>query len=345
MTQETPFGFNTPESPKDYRDIPLSDIAMAVPIPDEYFVDTSKIPVTMQYKRGSCVAHATAKRKEKVEQNDTGVLIQFSPRFLYSIIKKEDGNSEEGTAIRNGLKMLQKYGVCTEATYPSDFKDMSHTEFMDYSKIPEKAFEEAKNYKDTSYAYVAPEKDALKQAIMQSNDGVIARTIMSKNWWTAKDGRVTWSETDLMPLRPHDASSPATGGHAIWLTGFKGDRFYGRNSWSSQWGAKGDFYFDWEDYKKAITEAWVSIDIDNDKLEEIRNLPVHQKITRTLVPGMIGDDVKRIQHVLGVKPETGYFGVLTTQAVINFQKKYGITPTAPVVGPKTKAKLNEIFFT
>lgn len=342
MTQEIPFGFNTPESPKDYRDIPLTDIAMAIPTPDEYFVDISKIPVTMQYKRGSCVAHATAKRKEKVEQNDTGVLVQLSPRFLYSIIKKEDGNSEEGTAIRNGLKLLRSTGVCTESTYPSDYKDMSHADFMDYSKIPPQAFEEAKNYKDQGYAYVAPEKDVLKQAIMQG-DGVIARTIMSRNWWTAKDGRVTWAESDLMPLRPHDANSPATGGHAVWLYGFKGDRFYGRNSWSAQWGAKGDFYFDWDDYKSAITEAWVSTDIDNDKLEEVHNLPKPQPITRYLVLGTWGDDVKRLQKVLGVTPVSGWFGPITLKAVMDFQKKYGITQTG-TVGPITRAKLAELYF-
>jgi len=343
MKEELPFSFNTKPSPKDYRDIKLDDVAMALPIPQSFFVNYKNIPVTMQYKRGSCVAHATAKRKEKVELEDTGVLTALSPRFLYSVIKKEDGNSEEGTAIRNGLKMLQKVGVCTEATYPSDYRNMSHAEFMDYSKIPAQAFEEAKAYKDQGYAYVAPDKDAIKQAIMQGN-GVIARTIMSKNWWTAKDGRVTWAEADLCPLRPHDANSPATGGHAIVLYGFEGDRFYGRNSWSKDWAMGGDFYFDWDDYKSAITEAWTSIDIDNDKIQELHNLPKNQPITRTLTPGMSGDDVKRIQHVLGVKPETGYFGILTTQAVINFQKKYGITPTAPVVGPKTRAKLNEIFF-
>ena len=42
------------------------------------------------------------------------------------------------------------------------------------------------------------------------------------------------------------------------------------------------------------------------------------------------------------KQVTGYFGPLTRQAVINFQKKYGIDPIG-TVGPITRAKLNELF--
>lgn len=342
MNNEIPFGFGTDESKKDYRDIQFSEVAMAIQPPEKFFVDVSNIPVTMQYKRGSCVAHATAKRKEKMELDDNGSFVPLSPRFLYAMIKKDDGNPYEGTMIRNGLKMIHKYGVCTESLYPSDYPDMSHAEFMDFSKVPEAAFKEALTYKDLTYTAVPVNKDSLKMAIMQGN-GVIARVVMSKNWWTDKNGNVTWNEQALMPLRPVDANSPAVGGHAVWLYGWDGDRFYGRNSWSSSWGKGGDFYFDWDVYGKDITEAWTSIDIDNQKIEEIKKLPKPQPITRYLVPGTWGEDVKRLQKVLGVTPVSGWFGPITLKAVMDFQKKHGITQTG-TVGPITRAKLNQLYF-
>lgn len=342
MNNEIPFGFNTPESPKDYRDIQFSEVAMAFQPPEKYFVDVSKIPVTMQYKRGSCVAHATAKRKEKVELDDNGVMVQLSPRFLYAMIKHDDGNSYEGTVIRNGLKMLQKYGVCTEALYPSDYPNMSHEEFMDFSKVTDAMKKEAEIYKDYTYTAVPMNKDSLKQAIMQGN-GVIARVVMSKNWWTDKNGNVTWNEQALMPMRPSDEQSPATGGHAVWLYGFDGDRFWGRNSWSEGWGAKGDFYFDWNTYSKDLTEAWTSLDIDNQKIEEIRKLPLPQPITRTLFYGVWGDDVKRVQKALGVTPVSGWFGPKTRDAVKKFQRENGIDPVGQI-GPITRKALNEKYF-
>lgn len=339
---ETPFGFNTPESPKDYRDISFNDVAMAIIPPDKFFVDVKNIPVTMQYKRGSCVAHATAKRKEKVELDDNGSFVALSPRFLYAMIKHDDGNSSEGTAIRNGLKMLQKYGTCSEALYPSDYKDMSHEEFMDFSMVPEAAKKEALIYRDSTYTIVPMNKESLKLAIMQGN-GVIARAVMNKNWWCNKDGIPDWREKAIMPLRPVDANSPATGGHAVWLYGWDGDRFYGRNSWSSAWGANGDFYFDWETMKNDFTEAWTSVDIDNQKVEEVRNLPLHQPITRTLFYGVRGDDVKRVQKALGVTPVSGWYGPKTMEAVKKFQIENGIDPVGQI-GPITRKALNEKYF-
>ena len=39
---------------------------------------------------------------------------------------------------------------------------------------------------------------------------------------------------------------------------------------------------------------------------------------------------------------TGYFGNLTREAFKRFQAKHGIEPLG-IVGPKTRAKLNELF--
>jgi hypothetical protein len=77
-------------------------------------------------------------------------------------------------------------------------------------------------------------------------------------------------------------------------------------------------------------------------------------IARTLSFGMSGADITLIQQLLAkdvaVYPEgrvTGYFGALTKAAVERFQVKYAITkagvPGYGWVGPRTKAKMMEIF--
>src|SRR3989338_3905112 len=70
--------------------------------------------------------------------------------------------------------------------------------------------------------------------------------------------------------------------------------------------------------------------------------------TQTLRRGSRGTEVTRLQEFLkavkGVYPEgivSGYFGTLTEAAVKRFQSKYGID-TVGIVGPKTRAKLNEL---
>ena len=72
--------------------------------------------------------------------------------------------------------------------------------------------------------------------------------------------------------------------------------------------------------------------------------------TRNLWRGMSGEDVRKLQALLGVTPQSGYFGAVTEAAVQNFQCKYTIacsgTPDSNgygLVGPKTIQKLNEVY--
>ena len=82
-------------------------------------------------------------------------------------------------------------------------------------------------------------------------------------------------------------------------------------------------------------------------------------ITKTLKLGSENKEVRQLQELLakdtGIYPEgkvTGYFGALTRKAVQNFQKKYGIASSGNenttgygLVGPKTLAKIKEVFGT
>jgi len=78
------------------------------------------------------------------------------------------------------------------------------------------------------------------------------------------------------------------------------------------------------------------------------------KFTKELRFGSFGIEVYRLQEVLellGISDFTplGFFGSKTEEAVIAFQLKYGIEPAVDwygnriaLVGPKTRAKLNEL---
>jgi len=82
-------------------------------------------------------------------------------------------------------------------------------------------------------------------------------------------------------------------------------------------------------------------------------------ITKSLKVGSQNSEVRQLQELLakdtGIYPEgkvTGYFGALTRKAVQNFQKKYGIVSSGNenttgygLVGPKTLAKIKEVFGT
>ncbi len=91
--------------------------------------------------------------------------------------------------------------------------------------------------------------------------------------------------------------------------------------------------------------------------------PLHPQIqnstpaifTASLYEGLQSEDVRRLQTLLATRPKiypdgliTGYFGPLTEKAVQTFQLSYGVVassfdPGFGYVGPKTRAKLEEIF--
>ncbi len=84
---------------------------------------------------------------------------------------------------------------------------------------------------------------------------------------------------------------------------------------------------------------------------------VTPSLARTLTKGTKGNDVTALQELLKKDPEiypegmiTGYYGALTTLAVQRFQFKHGIVTSGDPestgygrVGPKTLAKLNEVY--
>ncbi len=62
--------------------------------------------------------------------------------------------------------------------------------------------------------------------------------------------------------------------------------------------------------------------------------------SKNLTVGMTNADVKALQQVLGVTPQSGYFGPITLAAVKAYQTAHNISPAAGFVGPITRASLN-----
>jgi peptidoglycan hydrolase-like protein with peptidoglycan-binding domain len=80
----------------------------------------------------------------------------------------------------------------------------------------------------------------------------------------------------------------------------------------------------------------------------------HIVFIRDLSLGMTGNDVRSLQQfliqenagpaarALKAHGTTRTFGALTQAALIEFQKKVGITPTSGYFGPKTRAYVNSV---
>lgn len=362
------------ESPRDYRDIPFDMVAGASELPKKHIEDLSMLPIWYQKKNGSCVGHAGAKYAQHLNRLETGDVEDLSARFLYAIAKSRDNVSGEGTYPRLVAKIVKDHGVSTEATVPnaSELDHETYVYFRKEKNIPAASFTEAKPYRSGGYAFVNfKDKEALKRAIIEGH-GVLLTVHLGKEWYTDKKGKRSWAAKDILPLR---VPAVIISGHAIFLYGYEDEssgrtKFYIRNSWSEKWGDKGDGYFYFEEYGAFIKDAITFVDIPNDTLETVHELPNAQTFSHTfnrdIEAGERSDEVKALQTALMIdgqfdrdlyskllkSNELGYFKPLgvTQDALYRYQIMHKVASLAEInalkgkrAGAKTRAILNAQF--
>lgn len=372
MTLE--FSFGGIASPTDYRDVPFT-AAVSVPesVPTTYFpAVTNNLPVWHQRKIGSCVAHAWAKTQQKSEFQETATIVPLSPRFLFALAKSQDGlPGDVGTYPRLVAKILQNQGCATEKTVPND-TTLTFEQYIDLTKIPQSAYDEAKKYKIGGYSFVTINPEEVKRAIYYAGEqrkNIVMLLSIGKEWYTDINGNTTWEATGIIPLRPPKA---ILGGHEVYPYAY--ETVNGRlkiwifNSWSDQWALNGKGWFYWDEYVSFIKEIMVASDVSDDILDQVHQLPdastFKHNFNTDLNYGMTSDEVVALQTALMIDGEfskdlyssllsnkqLGSYGSITQQAVLVFQRKYNLISLLEwlflkgrKVGPKTRAKLNDLF--
>ncbi len=229
---------------KDLRDIHISQVQTPVSVPNEYFTDISWIPVFNQGNLGSCVGHAHAILHIYHEYKENGKIPKLSPRYIYALSKRVDGYAGEGTYPRVSAKIEVEKGCATENTVLND-TTLSHAQYVNIGDTSD-IENDAKPYKMKGYASVSNDAQSLKQALIQN--GLVATSI-SVGGYTS-------------PIKKGNI-----GLHRVIVYGYKGDRFYFRNSWGS-WGDSGNGYFDLAD--QALQDTMVFIDMPNELKEEAK---------------------------------------------------------------------------
>lgn len=366
--EQLEMSFGAVKSPSDYRDVPLAAVSpenYAASLPDFYIEDVNMLPVEYQRRIGACVGHAAMKYKQRLDYLETGTIIKLSPRFYYAVAKCRDGFPGEGTYPRLVAKIAATDGCATEATIPNDTTLDHETYVYNHSEanIPASAYTEAKQYAIKGYAFADVKKiDELKQAI-STHHGAILLMRVGNEWWTKKDGSSSWSANDIIPLR---APKKIDSGHEVYLYGYENTpdgrvKMYVFNSWSVQWGLSGKAWFYYDEMVNYLDEAITFVDLPNNWQEHTQDLPADFKhaFNIRLQKGYRGPEVIALQtayRVLGLWPanipivSTNIYGDTTTSVTLAFMRKYKVASELEMlavggkyIGPKTRAKLNELF--
>ncbi|NVO20551.1 MAG: C1 family peptidase [Bacteroidetes bacterium] len=216
----------------DQRDLMYSaPHALVKKLPAKVDLSPDCPPVYDQGELGSCTANAIGaafefelmKQSKSADFMPSRLFIYYNERVMENTISVDNG-----AEIRDGIKSVNKQGVCPETMLPYDIQKFT-------VKPKAACFKEALKHQVLSYHRVQRSLDQMKSCLAEGYPFVFGFTVYDafESETVAKTGKLS------LPGK----TEKVVGGHAVMAVGYddKTKRFIVRNSWGSDWGLKGYF--------------------------------------------------------------------------------------------------------
>merc|ERR1711904_212380 len=201
---------------------------------------------------GSCTANALAaafeynERKAGYRSED-----EFMPSrlFIYYNERALEGtiDSDSGAALRDGIKAINREGVCDERDWPYDEKA-----FRD--KPSAACYASARKERALSYRRVDQSLHAMKHALCREKQPVVFGFTVYESFESS-----AVAQSGIMPIP--QKGEKVLGGHAVLCVGYDDDLqvFHIRNSWGAEWGDEGYFTmpYDFLLDKDSASDFWI----------------------------------------------------------------------------------------
>ena len=378
QTQNFQLGTGAWQSPEDLRDWTPASVGAPTVYADSCFIEEVKrMRVSMQGGIGCCVGCTYEEIVRLIIFLLTGTEpTELSWRWVYAICKGLDRAPGEGTFPSIAAKVIRTYGVPLAKYCPNNIAQ-DHESFV-YNRtlkdeasiiatLGQEAYDDAQTRKAGADVTFPATEDGIQQAVTYAKlnkGGVAICRQIGNTYWTREDGVSSWKRADLCDGTGIRVQSVTVSGHEELIYGYDREpvtnrlRIYWLNHWSDAWCSTSGIYGNStnpQDHDGG--RSWEYADIWLKNIGEIRvSVPATPPAPETfkyafnsnLMLNSEGPDVVALQHALTIDGEftygkfTGHFGPVTKQAVLDFQKKYGIDQVGQV-GPVTRAKLNSLF--
>lgn len=230
LTQNTTRTLDVVPSPEDTRDWSAERLLTIATFPSTLDLRGLCQPIRNQGSQGACAAMAGSAMKEVHEYKDYALHEYLSPQYIYNM---RPNKTTSGMYMRDLMKILSKYGVCKETTYP-------YTTTMTITKA---ITSEANKFRIKGYASIST-IDGLKASLYSNGPAVIAVPVYNKS-------NTLWDQQPGELLQ---------GGHAMAVVGYDATGFIIRNSWGTTWGNDGYTIFPYTHWGKQW-EIWTTVDI------------------------------------------------------------------------------------
>jgi C1A family cysteine protease len=216
--------------------------------------------VESQGDTNSCTANAMAGAYEYLDNRLNGQAADVSRLFIYYNARAIEGSIEkdEGAYLSDCVKVVRKYGACTEETWPFTPDDVT-------SKPPKAAYREAAQFRIEDAASVDIDLDVMRSCLAEGYPFVFGLQLFESFNGAGGNG-------GLVPM-PDPDNEKHEGGHAMLCVGYSdADRvFIIRNSWGEEWGDAGYAYvpYDYMTDPNLNHDCWV-IQLGSDREIDLR---------------------------------------------------------------------------
>ena len=217
---------------------------------------------------GSCTAQALA---AAFEFNDC-ITNTFTPSrlFIYYNERQLENtiNEDSGALLSDGIKTLEKYGVCNESDWPYNISKFAE-------KPPNRGYKTALQHRAYTVHNISPDINSMKNSLASGYPFVVGIAIYE----SFESPQV--SKTGVVQM-PNINTEKCLGGHAVIVVGYSDQHQHWivRNSWGTEWGDKGYFYLPY----LYLVDAKLSSDLWN--ITKISSTPNVINI-KTLTSGQI----------------------------------------------------------
>jgi C1A family cysteine protease len=211
------------------------------PLPSKVDLRPSMPDVYNQGELGSCTANALCAAVGFIVKGFTGsrLFVYYNERRMENTIP-----DDEGAYLCDGVKTLEKYGVCAESDWPYVIKKFA-------VKPPEFCYINASQHLVLSSSNVDTDLYSMKHALANGFPFVVGISI-----YTSFESDEVGTTGKVPMPKSNDES---LGGHAVLVCGYDDETqmFIVRNSWGPDWGDKGYFYLPY----KYLTNPALSSDM------------------------------------------------------------------------------------
>ena len=235
---------------RDDRDL-LYKVNHSVPLPKSVDLRAKCPPVYNQGQLGSCTANAIAGaiefdflKQAHTDYTPSRLFIYYNERLMEGTISED-----AGAALRDGIKTVNKYGVCNETLWP--YNESNFT-----TKPSDTAYTTALTDIVTKYEKLT-DIHSYKAALAAGYPFVFGFSVY---------GAFESQEVATTGIVPQpDLNDQFMGGHAVCAVGYDDDKqwFIVRNSWGADWGDGGYFYLPYSYFVPTLSDDfWVIYFVD-----------------------------------------------------------------------------------